>query len=197
MKSSIGLFLIVVLVILFGSLFLGNFEERLYAFSFSNILESSTKMEGQEVLIEENSVLFSGLLDYWKTLSRSKEIRRREKPSNFEFSLPDEVVLNDSFPHLVWENLGVQYRYELQIGENHYWVPSTQEKMVRIRLWPFQGRKEVRITLYEGTRKIKCITLDGNREQQDYHVRWQGADEQAKLMNQLDFLRRENSDQPL
>ena len=60
--------------------------------------------------------------------------RAVNKPERIKLSTARSITLCKKYPDLVWENIGPEYSYRLEINDNAYEISSSKEKLVRFSI---------------------------------------------------------------
>jgi hypothetical protein len=101
-----------------------------------------------------NGGFLQGIRRKYRRVQRYSSIQRHaHKESGIEFSTAKKIVISKKFPDIVWENIGKQYRYQLQINNQDIMVPAPQNSdIVRYPL----------TNLEPGQYNYKVTVLDNN-----------------------------------
>jgi hypothetical protein len=64
------------------------------------------------------------IIHRYTTVQRSKKIKTT-------FSLPEKLIVSKQYPTLAWENPGSQYDYRLMLSKKTYFIPKSDEPIIR------------------------------------------------------------------
>ncbi len=93
----------------------------------------------------QSNKLLSGLM---KRFSRSQSyttVRRSASQGAMVLDVARHTVLSQNYPYLVWDNVGDDLTYHLKIGEDVYTITPTTDEMIRIKISPFSGTREIKL----------------------------------------------------
>lgn len=130
---------------------------------------------------EKSNQLVSGLI---KKFSRSQSYTTVRRSANKKgLSAVREVVLADNYPYMVWDNLDPAYNYKLQVGDQTYDVPAVNDEIVKVKIEPFTGKKEFKITALKGDEVITEVSQYKSRGKMNPHtVSWLEGREKDALI---------------
>jgi len=103
---------------------------------------------------EDSSKLMSGLMNKFSKAQSYTTVRRSHKQKEVKITAVRELALTDEYPDMVWESVGSEYSYQLQVGDQTYDVPATTEPVVRARIKPFSGEQEFKIRVLKGSEVV-------------------------------------------
>ncbi|MBU2512219.1 hypothetical protein KJ966_12845 [bacterium] len=131
-------------------------------------------VQGDFSTVESSNKLVSGLIKKFSKSQSYTTVRRSAQTQNaVELDAVRSVVISDSHPYLVWDNLDKAYSYKLYLGGELYDVPETENAVVRVKLNPFEGTKTFKIEAYKGGELItKLDQFKSRGELKDYTVSW-------------------------
>ncbi|PCI29434.1 MAG: hypothetical protein COB67_04045 [SAR324 cluster bacterium] len=138
---------------------------------------------------QQSNKLLSGLMKRFNKSQSYTTVRRSAKKSGLKVDAVRELTLTVDYPHLVWENQGRQYNYKLSVGNQVYDVAATDEKLVRAKITPFDGKQSFNIRVFAGDKEIamtKPYKKKGKRL--DRTVEWASSEKENQLKQSIDSI---------
>ena len=115
----------------------------------SVILVTNSGLESQKGTIDaidSASKLTAGLMKKFSKSQSYTTVRRSHKKKKIAIKAARKLTLTDDHPFVVFSNVGREYDYKLQVGDQIHKVPATKSALVRVKLSPFSGTRELHIT---------------------------------------------------
>ena len=107
-------------------------------------------VDGDLKKAEPTSSLIAGLI---KKFSRSQSYTTVRRSANKrELDAVREIVLSEQHPYLVWDNMDKDYAYKLTVGDQTYSVAPQDDDVIRVKVDPFTGTREFKITAMKDDR---------------------------------------------
>ncbi len=133
-----------------------------------------TTIQGSVSSVESSNKLVSGLIKKFSKSQSYTTVRRSAQEKNVaELDAVRSVVISNSHPYLVWDNVNQKYSYKLYLDEEVLDVPATESAVVRVKLNQFSGTKTFKIKAYEGNEIIAELPQYKSRGKfKDHTVSW-------------------------
>ena len=106
-----------------------------------------------------SSALAANLMKKFDKSQSYTTVRRSHKKSKLKIDAARELTVLPAEPYIVWENVGKDYSYKLNIGGDSYNVPAAKDAMVKAKIKPFKGTKVYTIDVYKGSKKILAMKI--------------------------------------
>jgi len=104
-----------------------------------------------------NGGFLQGIRRKYRRVQRYSSIQRRaHKNVDIDFSTASKIVISKKFPDIVWENIGDQYAYQLQINNKVYIIPAPKNSdIVRYTLKDLEpGQYTYKVTVLKDNAPI-------------------------------------------
>ena len=96
------------------------------------------KFSGHIKIIHSFSNLWNILKKKYSNAQNYVVVRRNLPQDNLiMLETTDEITLSDDYPFLVWENVGSQYSYELEVNDKKFIIPGTIWNIIKFKLKDF------------------------------------------------------------
>jgi hypothetical protein len=80
---------------------------------------------------------------------------QRSKTSQTTFTLPESLVVSKQFPTLAWENIGSQYSYRLIFKGKSFFIPKSDQPIIRFNLTFFKpGKHEYIVSVINKNKEV-------------------------------------------
>ncbi|MDM8522043.1 hypothetical protein QUF80_01625 [Desulfococcaceae bacterium HSG8] len=118
------------------------------------ILANGTKALKGLLSEAEQSTSLMGFLKrkFTKSQKFAAITRRTRSQKHVELKTVRNITLSEDYPDMVWENVGIEYSYQLIVGEKMFDVPASCDALVRFALTPISpGQSDYSVqVLYNG-----------------------------------------------
>lgn len=117
-----------------------------------------------------------------------RAVQRPDQAMSVRLSTAKRITLSNNYPDLVWQSVGADYSYRLNIGDNHYPVPASAEGMVRFSV-PVQapGEHNYSVDVMQG----ETVVYSPRRPST---LKWLSDEESGSISQGLSKLRDEMGD---
>ncbi len=134
---------------------------------------------------EKANKLLAGLMKRFSK-SQSYTTVRRGRVSKVKLDAARHIILTNEYPYLVWENLGSNYRYELNIDNKIYNVSPTNDEIVRVEVKPFAETKDFFINAYKGEKlAVSLKPFKSRGVNKNHSVHWMNATEKQQFNSSI------------
>ncbi|MBF0622227.1 MAG: hypothetical protein HQL54_09915 [Magnetococcales bacterium] len=125
-----------------------------------------------------DSSLVSNLNNRFSKAQRYTTVRRSvNKKGSIKLSTAKQITLSNTYPELVWQNVGEEYSYRLTIdGDQTFTIDSGSNDIIRFKLSGLSsGEHDYRVEVIKGEEVIYAPRKDAT-------LTWLSSDEEAKLL---------------
>ncbi|MFH2129508.1 MAG: hypothetical protein ABIK68_03965 [bacterium] len=145
-----------------------------------------TAKSGNLETAESSNKLLSGLMNKFSKAQSYTTVRRSHKKKTVKIAAVRNVALTDEYPFIVWNNVGPEYNYQLEIGETAYNVPATGEPIVRVKVEPFAGEKDYKIiVLKDGMAVVELKPYKSRGKHYPHTVSWIEGQQKSDIHSKI------------
>jgi len=122
--------------------------------SIINVTKSGlTTINGSIKQFENQNKLLGGLMKRFKKSQSYTTVRRSAEKSGISIDAVRNVVISSESPIIMWESVGIDYRYELEVGYNTYLIPP-DTGIIEAVIDTFSGKRKFNIKVFKGDKFI-------------------------------------------
>jgi magnetotaxis MtxA-like protein len=126
--------------------------------------------------------LLSGLLKRFSKSQSHTTVRRSSQTEQIEPQFSRHTILTEEYPFLVWENIDHAATYRLKIGLDTYNVIPSGEDIIRTKIKPFCGTREIELEAFKGGKSIGQLQPFNQRgELKKQTVHWLSPEENSEF----------------
>ncbi|MCP4749599.1 MAG: hypothetical protein GY866_01780 [Proteobacteria bacterium] len=135
---------------------------------------------------QSSGKLMSGLMKKFTKSQSYTTVRRSHKKSAIKLDAVREIALTDDHPYLVWDNLGSKYQYTLTLGDKTYNVPASKGDIVRVKVKPFAGEQDYKITALKNGNAVVALKPYKSRGQKKNHTAvWLNSSKKLEIQDSV------------
>jgi hypothetical protein len=150
---------------------------------------------GQLDEVQKTSDLISGLLNrFTKSQSYTTVRRSASKPKGAEFETVRKLTISEDFPYFIWQNVNSKYNYKFIINDKTYAIPASEEKVIKVKLEPFNAEQKYDIMAFENDEEVLTLKKEQRGRKINYRILFLSKNENSKLNDDIDLIKNDYPD---